>query len=211
MNILGLFGTHGVGKTTICKELEKRGWNTNTRSVPRAAQAHLGWERLSIVEESELNLWAMQDTTLKILITRDTRINEQNLLTFVDRTPVDLVGYLTLWAQRRDWKIDMDRYAAYVEACRVQCELYRHQFYIPMCKEIPFVAELNRGDEAGREANADAMCRFVNEQAISYHNIHCVKVEERADEIEGFIGVRGEVSVGSKKVKIVDVRSKGPQ
>ena len=182
-NQFGFSGTHGVGKTTICKELEARGFAVDTHSLPRAAQAALGWDSLRRVEESESNMWALQDMVLVMLAQRDKRIRESGVITFVDRTPVDFVGYTKVWAARLNWKIDMMRFAEYVNQCAVACEAYARQFFIPIRDEISFVPEVNRGDLESREDNQRAMLDFMNIRKIDFHLVQKLDVIDRADEI----------------------------
>lgn len=182
-NLFSFCGTHGVGKTTIAKELEARGFVVDIKSVPRQAQERLGWDTLRRVEESESNLWAMQDLVLQILLERDERILNSGVITFVDRSPVDLVGYAYTWAHRLHWNIDRHRYHAYVDACQRACEHYGMQLYVPMTTAIPFVAEHNRGDEESRQINQTAMVDFMSMRNIEYRTIRSLPIQARADEV----------------------------
>lgn len=183
-DLIGFFGTHGVGKTTLCEELKRRGHAIDIASVPRAAQTRLGWPNLSPVTESEENMWAMQDMTLKLLIERDCRIRDSGVSTFVDRTPVDLAGYVKLWATRLEWSIDQSRYDAYMAALTQACDGYSVQFFVPIRKEIPFVPQPNRGDEAGRELNQKFMEEFAILLPRQVYQLPQLAISDRADFIE---------------------------
>lgn len=182
-NVFGFCGTHGTGKTSISKELEARGYAVDTNSIPRAAQARLGWSNLLIVQESEANMWALQDMVLEMLNERDTRIMQSGILTFVDRTPVDFAGYVHVWADRLDWKIDRARYDKYLENCAKVCKNYGMQFFVPIRDEIPFVPEHNRGDEASRTLNENAMLEFILNNDIRYERVYSLSVKDRADDV----------------------------
>ena len=183
LNLFGFSGTHGVGKTTLCKELEARGFAVDTHSLPRAAQAALGWETLRRVEESEENMWALQDMVLAMLRERDRRILDSGVITFVDRTPVDFAGYVHVWATRLDWKIDRRRYSEYLVGCLEAMDSYARQFFVPIREEIPFVPEHNRGDLESRGMNQAAMLDFVHKYHVDYTRILTLDVHDRADEV----------------------------
>lgn len=189
-NLFSFCGTHGVGKTTICEMLRERGYAVDTNSLPRAAQAELGWDKLATVMESEENMWAMQETVLRLLRERDQRILDSGVITFVDRSPVDLAGYMFLWAKRRNWVIDLVRYQAYEDACFNESGHYAAQLFIPIRAEIPFVAEDNRGDEASREINQDAMLNFMNARRIDYNYIESISVEDRVNEVLSHLNIK---------------------
>lgn len=182
-NLYSFCGTHGVGKTTVCLLLNNLGYAVDTNSLPRAAQKELGWDKLTTVMDSEENMWAMQDTVLRLLRERDKRILESGVITFVDRSPVDLAGYMYLWAKRREWKIDQERYIAYQNACHDECAKYAAQLYVPIRKEIPFVAEDNRGDEASRMINQEAMVDFMCSRNIEYKYVESLAPYDRVREV----------------------------
>lgn len=191
-NQFGFSGTHGVGKTTICRELEARGFAVDTHSLPRAAQAALGWESLRRVEESEANMWALQDMVLVMLAQRDKRIRESGVITFVDRTPVDFVGYTIVWASRLNWKIDNERFGEYLDQCANACQGYARQFFVPIRDEIAFVPEVNRGDLESREQNQAAMLEFMNKIKLDFHLVQSLDVLERANEVMTHLNIKAE-------------------
>lgn len=188
-NLIGFFGTHGVGKTTTCNLLKTMGYAIHTDSVPRAAQKRLGWSELKEVEKSEANLWLMQDTTLEILKERDAKILESGVLTITDRTPIDLVGYASLWAQRRNCNIDAERFKDYIEACREQCKLYGVHINIPLHLSIRFQSQPDRGDEYSREQNQQYMLDFAHScrNDFTSFQIESLSKEDRAAEAERII------------------------
>lgn len=190
-NQFGFSGTHGVGKTTVSKELEARGFAVDTHSLPRAAQTALGWDNLRRIEESEENMWALQDMVLVMLTERDKRIRESGVITFVDRTPVDFVGYTTVWATRLKWNIDHMRFVEYINKCSDACEGYGGQFFFPIRNEIPFVPEANRGDLESRELNQRAMLDFMETHGINFHLVQSLEINDRANEILAHLNLRG--------------------
>ena len=190
-NPFGFSGTHGVGKTTVSKELEARGFMVDTNSLPRAAQAALGWDSLRRVEESDANMWALQDMVLVMLAQRDKRIRQSGVITFVDRTPVDFVGYTFVWAERLGWNIDMVRFREYLDQCADACKGYDGQFFFPIRDEIPFVPEVNRGDLESREQNQQAMLEFMNIRGIDFHLVQSLDVEDRATEVLANLNLKG--------------------
>lgn len=182
-NLVGLCGTHGTGKTSITTELEARGFAVDRVSLSRAAQASLGWSHLNKVEESEENMWALQDRILAALLERDTKIAQSGIVTFVDRTPVDLIGYVNLWADKLDWKIDRQHYQKYYDACWNACRNYVMQWLVIIRDEIPFVVEDNRADEASRVFHQNIMLSFMINNDIPFRLMTSLSVNDRAEEI----------------------------
>lgn len=187
---VGFCGTHGTGKSTILNELAARGYAVDTNSIPRAAQIKLGWESLRVVEESEANMWALQDMVLVMLHERDTRIRESGILTFVDRTPVDFAGYVHVWADRLGWKIDRPRHEQYLMDCYAACQSYHLHIYVPMRAEIEFVPQRRRGDLESRELNQHAMCEFINRFGVLHSTVRTLDVKDRADECISYLDLK---------------------
>jgi hypothetical protein len=163
--------------------LEARGFRVDTHSLPRAAQKALGWDSLRRIEESEENMWALQDMVLAMLNERDRKIRSIGEVTFVDRTPVDFVGYVNVWASRLNWKIDRRRFNQYIIDCIAAMERYDGQYFFPIRDEIPFVPEHNRGDLESREQNQDAMLQFMTRSGVEFKMIMSLDVSERANEV----------------------------
>jgi hypothetical protein len=160
--IVGLSGTHGTGKSTIINGVKDMGYPVNQAQLARAAQAALGWEKLSIAQESVENMWALQDAILNAMYDRDRAILDGGFVTMVERTPADVWAYTKMWCDRLDIDTERDpRAIQYKHHCRNMADEYLKILVVPMSKKIPFVAEPNRADLQSRETVADDITEFL--------------------------------------------------
>lgn len=162
--VVGISGTHGTGKSFLSRHLEPHIAVDRTQ-LSRTAQKELGWDTLSRAEESEENVWALQNAILDAMIKRDAALNNlgQHLdkPIIAERTPADLYAYTRMWLVRlsidpRESQEFKAYHARLVEAIKA----YRQVIMIFPHESIPFVAEPNRADEKSRQ--------YVNDEIISF-------------------------------------------
>lgn len=162
--VVGISGTHGTGKSFLSRHLEPHIAVDRTQ-LSRTAQKELGWDTLSRAEESEENVWALQNAILDAMIKRDKELNDSgqylDKLVIVERTPADLYAYTRMWLVRlsidpRESAEFKAYHARLVEAIKA----YRQVIMIFPHESIPFVAEPNRADEKSRQ--------YVNDEIISF-------------------------------------------
>jgi hypothetical protein len=181
--IVGLFGTHGTGKSTVLKGARWAGVNIQDVSLSRAAQAALGWTELSEAEKSVENMWALQDAILAAMYDRDTEINKSQILTLVERTPADMWAYTEMWCKRLGIDFVNDRRAiSYKNQCRVLASNYRLFIQVPMTEEVAFVAEPNRADLASRVDAEIAMQEFVLSGGLTMYRLGTTGKNNRVNE-----------------------------
>jgi predicted ATPase len=184
LSVVGLCGTHGTGKSTILQAVKAAGYPVVDTQLSRTAQAVLGWDSLKYAQESEENMWALQDAIMQAMYDRDLQITKSGIVTLVDRTPADLWGYAKLWSNRLGGKVDQDRLSAYKATCRYLAgTMYRRQLIVPIREEIPFVAEANRADEASREFHAKEVEDFVVGGGLPHAIIESIHIDYRLVEV----------------------------
>lgn len=181
-NVIGLCGAHGTGKSTILRAVKEKGFRVSEAQLSRTAQKMLGWDSLSRAQESESNMWALQDAILAALYDRDQEIAASGKMTLVDRTPADVWGYTLLWATRLDMKVDLDRLRQYKGQCRELAARYTRHLIVPIREEIAFVAEANRADLESREFHSNAVNDFVIGGGLRHSIIQTLNIEYRAAE-----------------------------
>lgn len=160
--IVGLSGTHGTGKSTIMNGVKDMGYPVNQAQLARSAQKALGWEKLSIAQESIENMWALQDAVLDAMYDRDKAILDSCVVTMVERTPADVWAYTKMWCERLGIEYLNDYKAQqYKRHCRELASRYLKILVVPMTDKIPFVAEPNRADLQSRETVADDITKFL--------------------------------------------------
>lgn len=180
--IVGLCGAHGTGKSSILKAVEAAGYPVDSTQLSRTAQRMLGWSSLSVAQDSEENMWDLQDAILASMYDRDQRIIASGVITLVDRTPADVWGYTALWASRIE-NVNKERLAHYKRQCRTLAADYKRQIIVPIREEIPFVAEANRADEQSRLFHATEVEKFVIDGGLDYAIIQTLNIDYRAIEV----------------------------
>lgn len=160
--IIGLSGTHGTGKSTIINGIKDKGYCVDQSQLSRGAQKALGWEKLSIAQESIENMWALQDAILDAMYDRDKAIIDGGFVTMVERTPADVWAYTKMWCERLDIEYINDYKAQqYKRRCRELASRYLKILVVPMTDKVPFVAESNRADLQSRETVANDITEFL--------------------------------------------------
>lgn len=183
--IVGLAGSHGVGKTTILQAIKRSGRPVDESQLSRTAQADLGWESLKPAQESQENMWNLQEAILDALQARDRRINESKVVTLVDRTPADVWGYTKLWISRiGEDDIDMKRAERYRRRCLDLSYYYRSMIIVPIRSEIPFVEEPNRADLQSRGFHADVVNDFIMTSEFRHVVLQSVNLDMRVIEVK---------------------------
>lgn len=181
--IVGLFGTHGTGKSTVLKRAKLAGVTVQESSLSRSAQAALGWTELSEAGKSVENMWALQDAILAAMYDRDLAIAKSKILTLVERTPADMWAYTEMWCKRLGVDFVNDRKAiSYKNQCRTMASNYRLFIQVPITKSVEFVPEPNRADLASRVDAEIAMREFALSGGLNFLKLATVGPEERATE-----------------------------
>lgn len=182
--IIGLTGSHGTGKSTIIQGVKNLGLKVDESQLSRAAQKALGWSDLSPAQESEEQMWALQEAILGAMYDRDQRINESKQITLVDRTPADVWGYTMLWLMRLDaiGRANREHEFDFRKRCRVMASEYACHLVVPIKEEIPFVAESNRADFDSREFHERQVKAFVIPH-LEHQVIESISVEDRISEV----------------------------
>lgn len=168
--LIGLSGTHGTGKSTVLQSVKHAGFSVSEVSLSRNAQKSLGWDTLSVAQESVDNMWALQDAVLAALQERDRAICESGELVLVERSPADLWAYLSMWC--RAHQIDAaasPRVARYYDALARAALAYNTVIVIPTSDSVPFVQDPNRADFESREYVADTINNFLRQNEVSTH------------------------------------------
>ena len=185
--ILGISGTQGTGKTTILQGASAL-VAVDKSQLAREAQKALGWDRLSLAEESEHNMWALQSAILTAMRERDERIRATGTLHIVERTPADMWAYTLLWCQRL--KIDAGDHLG-VGAYRKECESliagYSAIVMVPQVTAVPFVADPHRADLASRDFVEDRVRSFLEDSGVPFYVMQETSRDGRIAEIEAII------------------------
>ena len=180
--VIGLCGSHGTGKSTIIKKVKELGFSVNESQISRSAQAMLGWTSLKPAQESEKNMWDLQDAILASMFDRDELINKSGIPTLVDRTPADVWGYLALWISKLGSNVDEERVRRYKAQCRELASRYHRHLIVPIRSEIPFIEEKNRADVDSRTFHEDQVKQFVIGGGLEYSIIQTIHIDYRAVE-----------------------------
>ena len=181
--IVGLSGTHGTGKTTIMNGVKDAGFSVAEAQLSRSAQAQLGWDTLKRVEESEENMWALQNAILDALIVRDASIEQSTDVTLVERTPADLWAYTETWCFRLGINpVFNPKAVAYKDRLREACRRYDLFVVVKPHENIPFIEEPNRADLASRKQVERAIDAFTWDTMIPTMPINTVSKDDRIAE-----------------------------
>ena len=159
--LIGLCGTHGTGKSTILQGVKAAGYAVNEAQLSRTAQKNLGWDTLGRAQESDKNMWALQDAIIDALEARDQAVQDSGVFTLVERTPADLWAYTAMWCQRLGIDTATDQRAIdYRARCdRLALNYLRFMVVVPDAS-IPFQEDPHRADLASR--------RFVEREIDSF-------------------------------------------
>lgn len=185
--IVGLCGTHGTGKSTILHAAKEAGFQVSEAQLSRTAQKALGWETLARAQESEENMWALQDAIAMAMYDRDQEIIKSGKLTLVERTPADVWAYTNLWVSRLRMsgkKVDEARLERYKNICRVQASRYAKYIVVEPCAEIAFVEEPNRADAESRKLVQDYINAFLWDGMLPSYFIKSTDRLGRSSEIQ---------------------------
>lgn len=181
--ILGLSGTHGTGKSTILNGVSAAGYEVDFSQLSRSAQAALRWDRLSRAEESEENMWALQEAILGAMWDRDQAIIKSGRVTLVERSPADAWAYTLLWLHRLNLGVDSRQAISYRNRCRDMATNYAKFILVRPESAIPFVAESARADEQSRNFVDSALSLFIQGGELPHHIIESVGADARIAEV----------------------------
>ena len=172
--IVGLSGTHGTGKSTIINGLKEKGYKVDQTQLSRAAQKALGWEKLSIAQESPENMWQLQEAILGAMYDRDYNIEWQGKVTIVERTPADVWAYTKMWCKRLHINTSIGPAANFRARCNIMMARYLAVLVVPMKNEVKFVEEPNRADLQSRVEVAESIQDFVKYSGVPSYTIKSV-------------------------------------
>ena len=159
--ILAVSGTHGTGKSTVMRGLDALNIPVVNTQIARSAQQLLGWDSLTIAQESENNMWQLQDTILALMFDRDQGINENKKLSVVERCPADMWAYTKMWCTRLGVDVQSKRAMLYKQKCRNLMNEYRGVFMLYPSVLVPFQAEANRADIQSRDEVQEDLIEFL--------------------------------------------------
>ena len=175
MKIVSISGSQGTGKTTFMQSLLDK-YKVHQFSMSRDAQKRLGWDRLSLAEESVENMILLQDEILNSCISRDTQlksITPETSTVLVERSPADIWAYTELWCSRNgldktsfDWAIHYRR--RLIEHYNL---FYSGSVVLPINNHIKFVTDPNRADLASRQSVERSIIRFLELDTSAPYNI----------------------------------------
>ena len=186
---IALTGSHCVGKTTLVEALKEKGFVVDERSLSREAQKALDWEDLSKAKESEKDMWELQEAILDAMKVQVSEINLSQVPTIVTRGPADIWAYTNLWTSKLDLQRGfesqpmLNRLLAYREECKILLLNYKEQIFVPIRKEIPYVAEKNRADEESRDRVDFLIQNFLFEEGNQRYRLSSLSVEDRVTEV----------------------------
>lgn len=181
--LIGLSGTHGTGKSTIINGIAEAGYQVDRSQLSRAAQKALGWETLSLAQESKENMWALQNAVMEAMFDRDQAALSRGEVVLVERTPADIWAYTEMWCGRLMINPVTDPQAImYKQKCREMARSYAHFLVVPMAAAIPFVAEANRADLASRNFVDQVIREFIESGDLRRTTIRATGKEGRIAE-----------------------------
>ncbi len=183
--VVALSGTHGTGKSTVLQGVKKAGYPVVETQLSRAAQAALGWDKLSRAQESAENMWKLQDALLISMQARDEAIKKTRTVTLVERSPADLYAYTKMWCTRLKIPDFDERLVSYTQKCREHYEkFYTSLIIVPMVDEVKFVAEPNRADLESRVIVDRDVREFVVLHTVPSHVLYRTSIDGRNMEAE---------------------------
>lgn len=190
MSLIGLTGAHGTGKSTVLRGAKEYGVEVIESSLSRNAQARLGWANLKPAEESEENMWHLQEAVLAAMYDRDEGVMGSFTFTLVDRTPADVWSYVDLWTARlaaKGIKVDEEHRRDFKNRCRTMASRYTHHIIVPISEDVPFIAENNRADLEGRDYHEKAVCQFVVAGGLSHLVLLQTGISERVGKVASLL------------------------
>lgn len=186
--VVGVVGAHCTGKSTIIQAVKAIGQTVDESQLSRAAQAALGWASLKPAQESQENMWELQDAILEAMKQRDDRINNSKIVTLVDRSPADVWGYTRLWMTRLgEDKINQLKRRSYLLKCLEMADNYRSQIIIPIRDEIHFVEEPNRADAESRIFHEKEVEDFIFSFGYRFHIVQSIDIDMRVKEVVEYL------------------------
>lgn len=180
--IIGLCGTHGTGKSTILQGVKEH-FCVNESQLSRAAQASLGWDKLSKAQESIDNMWQLQEAILAAMYDRDQDILKSNVITLVERTPADVWAYTLMWCKRLNINTRTDAQALnYKGRCISMAQRYSKYLFVPISDAVPFQVDPNRADLEGRQFVNDAIYSFLLAGLYPFNKFTYTSKQDRINE-----------------------------
>jgi hypothetical protein len=208
--LIGISGAHGAGKTTVLKELERRGYTVDPFKVSRHVQQERGWTSLEQALSSFETMYQFQIDILKAKRDHDLKLKTEGHggFIFTERTFLDIYAYASYWTwefhdplfgyKLRNNPISFEQATKFLMWFRNECELAQLEIYLGVCllprmDHIPAEADPHR---AGLRVSTvsifetmDAFARAINTPKIQIpiHQITELAVADRADGVEQFL------------------------
>lgn len=183
MNIIGICGTHGTGKSTILNGVEARGYPVNKAQISRTVQKALGWNSLTEAQHSVQNMWDLQETILCVMYDRDAEINKLGILTTVERTPADVWAYTEMWCTYHGIDPKTSQQATNFRArCLKMAESYARFIIVEPNEAVVFEPDPNRATQLTRKFVQSSINRFIGGASLPAYLIRGVTREERVAE-----------------------------
>jgi predicted ATPase len=184
MNIIGICGTHGTGKSTILQGIKNQGFKVNEAQISRAVQKTLGWETLGEAEKSVQNMWDLQEAILATMYDRDHTILKSDRLTAVERTPADVWAYTEMWCTYHGIDVKRDAQAVNFKArCRSMAEKYSKYVIVQPHDTVLFAPDPNRATLMSRKFVELAIARFIEGGGYSSYVMRSPDRKERVTEM----------------------------
>lgn len=184
MNIIGICGTHGTGKSTVLQGVKAQGFKVNETQISRKVQKALGWETLGEAEKSVQNMWDLQETILATMYDRDQAILKSDMLTAVERTPADVWAYTEMWCTYHGIDVKQNAQAVNFKArCRSMAEKYAKYVMVLPHDAVLFAPDPNRATLMSRKFVELAIARFIEEGSYSSYVIRSPDRKERITEM----------------------------
>lgn len=192
--LVGLSGAQGGGKSSLLKELAKRGWHVDDYRVSRAVQDALGWDSLDRVLDSFETMQSFQEEVYKQKFNREMYLKRQVGAILTERTFADLAAYTQSWT----WKffpVDsmIPRSALrwltdYIKNCQLaQNELYDGVLLLPLMDHVVFEDDPHRA----KKEDAEEVYNFIGALSAMTDMPKLVitqeSIEDRATEVEDFL------------------------
>jgi hypothetical protein len=181
--LIGICGTHGTGKSSVLHGLKELGYHIDETQLSRQAQKELGWDSLSKAQESVENMWKLQNVILSKMIERDNKYLEYpHMITFVERTPLDVLAYTYMWASRLGILLNDKNLIEYTDKCFEHAEKYKFYIEMIMSDKVPFKPEANRADLESREFVAEYIHDSLKNR--KYWTIFVTGIAERVNYVD---------------------------
>ena len=197
--IIGISGTHGVGKSTLINGLKEQGVSINEMSISRMAQKKFGYSTLTEAHSDPIKSFQFQQELLNLMYIRDYFIkfdgNHKNInFVVVERTPLDLIAYAYLWDSKLGY--NKKELETYVQTCINYLQnYYSGVINLHPHENIKFEPDPNRGSLEYRYYIEEKINEYINDK-IDFIDINS---SDNITRISQFLAFRNELK---EKIKV---------